>query len=500
MDSDLDMDQLLPLSDDVAEELFQNVKDEMFPIQGVTFTNVSEIMGLFSSDDILDPQCSRFGSTNLSPESSCDGNVDELVAALDFTHEAIKVEPVPRRKRQTSGPSVDGATILCPVCGNVAGKHSYYGGQVCSSCRAFFRRSVLGKSYSGFKCAQDVTCQINSKSWKSCRLCRFQKCLQSGMKIIWVETESNLGKKPAKTKPPKKPIAKIMGPQSRAQEILSFTWTLDEAGVITGFRSMSDAYWFKMIAKFYLENPSMAKYLGSLLFDPVESDGRITLHRDETLVRRLLKSYQRAILENGMVVFFNLDEMRALPLQDQMELVRSNSKLTYLFYQSLQFEHSGEVARFSQQFGNLMRHQSSGEQSVNSLVELVDDLNLITDSEPQLNTCTFSSLLIVSTDARLRDRENELYRFIQAWPRTHPKAPSDSILTTLMFFILIFSPDSAKLKDPRAATNIQAKYLRMLHRYLKAQYPIDSTKRLATAMEVMVKLRELHAIQSSFHA
>jgi hypothetical protein len=28
------------------------------------------------------------------------------------------------------------------VCGERAGKHSYYGGQVCPSCRAFFRRSV----------------------------------------------------------------------------------------------------------------------------------------------------------------------------------------------------------------------------------------------------------------------------------------------------------------------------------------------------------------------
>ena len=34
---------------------------------------------------------------------------------------------------------------VCKVCSEAAGKHSYYGGQVCLSCRAFFRRSV----YSG---------------------------------------------------------------------------------------------------------------------------------------------------------------------------------------------------------------------------------------------------------------------------------------------------------------------------------------------------------------
>ena len=34
---------------------------------------------------------------------------------------------------------------LCHVCGEMAGKHSYYGGQVCPSCRAFFRRSVQSR-------------------------------------------------------------------------------------------------------------------------------------------------------------------------------------------------------------------------------------------------------------------------------------------------------------------------------------------------------------------
>ena len=33
----------------------------------------------------------------------------------------------------------------CHVCGEKAGKHSYYGGQVCAACRAFFRRSVQSK-------------------------------------------------------------------------------------------------------------------------------------------------------------------------------------------------------------------------------------------------------------------------------------------------------------------------------------------------------------------
>ena len=33
-------------------------------------------------------------------------------------------------------------STLCLVCGEKAGKHTYYGGKSCQSCRAFFRRSV----------------------------------------------------------------------------------------------------------------------------------------------------------------------------------------------------------------------------------------------------------------------------------------------------------------------------------------------------------------------
>jgi hypothetical protein len=39
-------------------------------------------------------------------------------------------------------PKASSSSNLCPVCGNEAGKHVHYGGKACTSCRAFFRRSV----------------------------------------------------------------------------------------------------------------------------------------------------------------------------------------------------------------------------------------------------------------------------------------------------------------------------------------------------------------------
>lgn len=46
------------------------------------------------------------------------------------------------RRKCKSEPEINGSSNLCQICGELAGKHSYYGGRSCQSCRAFFRRSA----------------------------------------------------------------------------------------------------------------------------------------------------------------------------------------------------------------------------------------------------------------------------------------------------------------------------------------------------------------------
>merc|ERR1712106_600528 len=83
-------------------------------------------------------------------------------------------------------PKVEPNEYVCYVCGEKAGKHSYYGGQVCASCRAFFRRSVQSKYYEIFECKKVKNCLVNAQTRKNCQFCRFKKCLESGMKPSWV--------------------------------------------------------------------------------------------------------------------------------------------------------------------------------------------------------------------------------------------------------------------------------------------------------------------------
>jgi len=77
--------------------------------------------------------------------------------------------------------------LICEVCGERAGKHSYYGGQVCPSCRAFFRRSVQSRYNETFKCTKGrEDCHINLMTRKNCQYCRYQKCIGAGMRPSWI--------------------------------------------------------------------------------------------------------------------------------------------------------------------------------------------------------------------------------------------------------------------------------------------------------------------------
>ncbi len=69
---------------------------------------------------------------------------------------------------------------LCPVCGDkVSGYH--YGLLTCESCKGFFKRTVQNKKV--YNCVADRSCVIDKTQRKRCPYCRFQKCLEVGMKL-----------------------------------------------------------------------------------------------------------------------------------------------------------------------------------------------------------------------------------------------------------------------------------------------------------------------------
>ena len=106
---------------------------------------------------------------------------------------------MPRRKTKSDdSPKSDTPEIIaetvCKVCGDKASDHVHYGSIVCYSCRAFFRRIAV-KGSEPTVCNNIGTevnhCPMNKKMRHLCPLCRFQKCLQVGMKTSWVMTKED---------------------------------------------------------------------------------------------------------------------------------------------------------------------------------------------------------------------------------------------------------------------------------------------------------------------
>ena len=74
----------------------------------------------------------------------------------------------------------DGLEELCPVCGDkVSGYH--YGLLTCESCKGFFKRTVQNKKV--YTCVAERSCVIDKTQRKRCPYCRFQKCMDVGMRL-----------------------------------------------------------------------------------------------------------------------------------------------------------------------------------------------------------------------------------------------------------------------------------------------------------------------------
>ena len=126
------------------------------------------------------------GNGNLGHNS---GNDHSLAGCLFAGNASVMTEYGGQSSGGNSGGAIgqsdqpdtkDGMDELCPVCGDkVSGYH--YGLLTCESCKGFFKRTVQNKKV--YTCVADRSCVIDKTQRKRCPYCRFQKCLDVGMKL-----------------------------------------------------------------------------------------------------------------------------------------------------------------------------------------------------------------------------------------------------------------------------------------------------------------------------
>lgn len=465
--------------DPIVTEIFKEVSWELFQ-PGDPVLDLTDIIN-FVSDDSQSSFNSDLESFLHEP------NVVSKSPQISDDSEMCKSDVSFKQVSSSVEPEAIKTQLICLVCGNAAGKHCYYGGQVCVSCRAFFRRAVLGKSYSEFKCSKEEQCVINSKSWKSCRFCRFQKCLQSGMRIAWVTTEDKPSGPSKGSKA--KPKGKLIVPTSAIQRSIQLKWTLEEECYVRGFYNHAWENWCHVITDFYARHPVyFASIISVFLLDfSVENNPFMTKSEFYGQMVNMELSFKR--------FWFTHPDMNDLCQADQEQLVNENNDLIFTLCRCVQYLNAQDVAKYSRLYRDRLKERASQDESCQNVVAMLSNFTLSDHPEDNITPNTTTSLCLLSADDESKSLESSLMTEIQEWNRLFPHGPCDPIMQTMMGYLIIFDPNMKNLQDYKKVCDIQTKFLHMLQRYLKAKVPKQATKKIGQAVEFITKLRTLSNLQ-----
>ncbi|XP_048367588.1 nuclear receptor subfamily 1 group I member 3 isoform X2 [Sphaerodactylus townsendi] len=83
----------------------------------------------------------------------------------------------------------DGEEKICAVCGDRASGYHFHV-MTCEGCKGFFRRTIIKGVQ--FTCPFNRSCTITKAKRRQCQACRFQKCLDAGMRKDMIMSEKAL--------------------------------------------------------------------------------------------------------------------------------------------------------------------------------------------------------------------------------------------------------------------------------------------------------------------
>lgn len=81
---------------------------------------------------------------------------------------------------------------ICVVCNDRATGY-HFNAMTCEGCKGFFRRTI--KNSRKFVCSYTGNCIVTRQNRRQCQACRFEKCLNQGMKRECILSENELNKK-----------------------------------------------------------------------------------------------------------------------------------------------------------------------------------------------------------------------------------------------------------------------------------------------------------------
>ncbi len=399
----------------------------------------------------------------------------------------------------TNASDDDGVTS-CPVCDGPVGRYKYFGARVCLSCRGFFRRSVQSNQHPFFKCLQkdhvegvavEGKCVIDSKSRKSCRRCRFDKCLAAGMVISWVMTESERKMRISMVSKLQSGMNNKEGKYAKALAVIrqpAFDFTDAEKSFwATEFQLAIDSN-IRAMTKRFSRHPDLFRSCIE------SSNSRVPLPPKANI---LWEKNDEMSLKNFM---FDMAPLKTLSSYDRMALLTANydkvfggiyAPLCFLYYEDLLYN-IREVIKFVQE--NRGTHHTLdailAEVTPPSLElkhEEVDDSSYLLREHSMYDkeAAKEQTSLLARLAPSLRKCETKEFYLPQEVP------------IILICIVAITSTEGIELEDKDEVERVRNAHLWLLHKYLKTTYGPSSSKKLHESLMALTYWEQIVKIHRS---
>ncbi|KAJ8672663.1 hypothetical protein QAD02_003922 [Eretmocerus hayati] len=133
-------------------------------------------------------QQQHFGGPGASQQQQLDiGGVEQHLIVDGDQDDLCRIPSAPSSGISTRQQLINSP---CPICGDkISGFH--YGIFSCESCKGFFKRTVQNRK--NYVCLREAGCPVTVATRKKCPACRFDKCLNMGMKLEAIREDRTRG-------------------------------------------------------------------------------------------------------------------------------------------------------------------------------------------------------------------------------------------------------------------------------------------------------------------
>jgi len=382
----------------------------------------------------------------------------------------------------------------CKVCGDLAVAHMHYGGVCCYSCKAFFRRATQTGKDKKYKCKSDKQCTITYTNRRSCQFCRFNKCLEIGMKPNWVLSDEQCNirfrnvRKDGGVKEKGKMSREGTGAPSDPIDIVVKEENVEvDKGLLmpfTGEESKSLEFFVdcynqsKETYTFSEENDQLWRKL----FKPESSQTSTPGRKYDYSTFDLGSLIMTVIKKNIFFVKLN-DKFNELTNQDQKLILQKNMS---------EMCHIRGAIRFDTKSKNFVWYFSKK-----------DQLQMAFEKKKPEAGSSSSSSSSSSTNSRLSNAligQQDMSKFYKSTTSQNIFGLVNKLceiglpmeVFLIMINIVLFSSDGLNLERPETASAAQTYFLLFLHRYLNELFGRDDARmKLSRIMGILVDLREL---------